>query len=278
MTSVIEKRIAQLAESLNKEALENPSPDVDKCSDLILALSKETKNMSMEILESSKIGKFLNKSIKSFKRHKRTTSEGESLGWQDVIANSTNLLAVWKEKADQEAKTKQKTKTSPKDFTTKTGLARTVAEYRTRLVAQRKEMYKDPPVLPPKTVLVESEYCKPPKRQKDTGSLTFTCNDPGVKALLKDFKPNRTPEEVLRAGSFGGTYFRPISSAVTNVSYKAKDVLKDTVSDEWIKELPMNLLTSMTYRPQVNKFGVKCGGSLGMWESSGWIVDSDPYG
>lgn len=30
-----------------------------------------------------------------------------------------------------------------------------------------------------------------------------------------DFKPNLTPKEVLQAGSFGGTYFRPIYSSVT---------------------------------------------------------------
>ena len=29
---------------------------------------------------------------------------------------------------------------------------------------------------------------------------------------------------------------------------------------------------------QLNKWGVKCGGSLGMWESSGWIAEIDPYG
>mmetsp|Transcript_22066 Transcript_22066/g.51900 ORF Transcript_22066/g.51900 Transcript_22066/m.51900 type:complete len:124 (-) Transcript_22066:95-466(-) len=40
----------------------------------------------------------------------------------------------------------------------------------------------------------------------------------------------------------------------------------------------MNWLTSSTYRNNINKYRVKCGGSLGMWESSGWIVDVDPYG
>merc|ERR1712025_882347 len=35
---------------------------------------------------------------------------------------------------------------------------------------------------------------------------------------------------------------------------------------------------SQVYRKHINKYGVKCGGSLGMWESSGWISDSDPYG
>ena len=30
-----------------------------------------------------------------------------------------------------------------------------------------------------------------------------------------EFRPNMTPKEVLQAGSFGGTYFRPIHSSVT---------------------------------------------------------------
>ena len=32
---------------------------------------------------------------------------------------------------------------------------------------------------------------------------------------VPDFYPNMTPKEVLQAGSFGGTYFRPIKSGVT---------------------------------------------------------------
>ena len=33
-----------------------------------------------------------------------------------------------------------------------------------------------------------------------------------------DFKPTMTPKEVLQAGSFGGTYFRPIYSSVTGIN------------------------------------------------------------
>jgi hypothetical protein len=38
------------------------------------------------------------------------------------------------------------------------------------------------------------------------------------------------------------------------------------------------MMCSATYDVTVNKWGSKCGGSLGMWESSGWISDVDPYG
>ena len=155
-----------------------------------------------------------------------------------------------------------------------------------------KEMYKDPPVLPLPSIQIYhimKDVTHPllPKRSKKTMELTFTLppfmlqddSHQTLLSLLKDFKPNRTPEEILRAGSFGGTYFRPIISAVTNVTYKSKDVLNDTVHPQWISNLDTKtILTSSTYRPSVNKYKVKCGGSLGMWESSGWITNTDPYG
>ncbi len=59
--------------------------------------------------------------------------------------------------------------------------------------------------------------CPPSKQNKGTGILSFIANDPEVKAMLKDFHPNWTSEDkVLPVGSFGETYFCPISSAVTN--------------------------------------------------------------
>ena len=34
-----------------------------------------------------------------------------------------------------------------------------------------------------------------------------------------DFQPNLTPKQVLQTGAFGGTYFRPIHSAITGHDY-----------------------------------------------------------
>ena len=71
-----------------------------------------------------------------------------------------------------------------------------------------------------------------PKREKN-GYLAFED--------LSEFKPNVTPAEVLQAGAFGGTYFRGITSAVTNLSYEPDEVLADTVKDEWIDGLNKNV-------------------------------------
>ncbi|XP_068755018.1 uncharacterized protein [Montipora capricornis] len=107
-----------------------------------------------------------------------------------------------------------------------------------------------------------------PKRDKH-GKLVF--------ADFPDFKPNMTPKEVLRAGSFGGTYFRPIYSSVTGKKYSA-DVYKEFPAD-WFEGLKIKAhITSSVYRNEVNTYKVKCGGSLEMWESSGWIHKQDPYG
>ncbi|XP_073716864.1 uncharacterized protein [Misgurnus anguillicaudatus] len=90
------------------------------------------------------------------------------------------------------------------------------------------------------------------------------------------FTPNMTPKEVLQAGSFGGTYFRPIYSSITKQHYK--DVWQELPKD-WLEGLNISTqVASSTYRENVNTYKVKCGGSLEMWESSGWIVPQDPYG
>ncbi len=276
--SPVEQQIQDIGVKLVKETLESPLVQVENCRHLVHELQTINGNhVNLSILENTKIGKLLTKAIRSFKRHQRTASEETRKEWSAVIQDASQLIDQWKATAEEEAKENAK-KTSAPTYSNEPGPPKSIAEYRTRLVVQKKEIYKDPPVLPPIPVTIDTKKFPLPKRDKTTGLLSFIADDPEVKKLMKDFEPNRTPEEILRAGSFGGTYFRPITSAVTNISYNAQEVLKDTVASAWIKGLSMEMLTSKTYRPQINKYRVSCGGSLGMWESSGWIVESDPYG
>lgn len=107
-----------------------------------------------------------------------------------------------------------------------------------------------------------------PTRRKD-GTLKFE-DQP-------DFRPNLTPYEILRAGSFGGTYYRSIYSSVTKTKYP-NTIWKEFPAD-WFAGMNVKLqVTRQAYRPEMNTYKVKCGGDLDMWESKGWITEQDPYG
>ena len=286
-TAATTQSYATISKSLMDDIVNATSsePTAERTNDLLLALVNMKQTITIDILESTKLGKVLVKTVKTCKRHKRTANEETKSQWDEAISTAEKLLTSYKNAADAEAKaSKQKSAKANATAASKPGLPTSASAYKTRLVSQKKELYKDPPVLPPNSISIESTLVKSlPKRNKTTGELTFAPgnngNDELSKLLKNEFHPNRTPEEVLRSGSFGGTYFRPIVSAVTNVSYKSADVLKDTVDPSWISGLnKSSMLTSSKYNVAVNKYKVKCGGSLGMWESSGWISNSDPYG
>jgi hypothetical protein len=173
---------------------------------------------------------------------------------------------------------------SSDDVSNTGGLPSSVQEYKYRLEKYNKELYKNPPVMPPSPVTVIDNWNNnlPPIPQRDpkTQRLTFympyeayeTSNmkSNSESIVVTDFHPNVTPEEVLLGGAFGGTYFRNIHSAVTNVHFIGMDVIKDTLAPEWISKFDSKSirakLTSSTYHTSINKFKAKCGGSLGMWE------------
>ena len=99
-----------------------------------------------------------------------------------------------------------------------------------------------------------------------------------VKDIHKLFKPNKTPKQVFKLGAFGGTYFRPIYSSITDKNYTPSQAMKG-LPKSWFQGLDMKTkVTSSTYEKQVNKYKVKCGSSLEAWENSGWINKQDPYG
>lgn len=90
-----------------------------------------------------------------------------------------------------------------------------------------------------------------------------------------NFRPNLSPSEVIKDGAFGGTYFRKITSFVTKETHEN---VHEEFPDDWFKGVRKNALTGQVYNAAHNKWGVECGGSLDMWESSGWIAPIDPYG
>ena len=107
-----------------------------------------------------------------------------------------------------------------------------------------------------------------PKKNKH-GEIMFTD--------YKDFKPNLTPTEIFKMGSFGGTYWRPIYSTVTNKNYRNKHL---KYPKKWWKDIPNKCLTLPydQYDKTINKYGVKVGTTLDLWESKGWISKLHPYG
>ena len=93
-----------------------------------------------------------------------------------------------------------------------------------------------------------------------------------------EFTPNIAPKDVLKAGSFGGTYYRNIHSTITGKSYKGKQVIQE-FPKSWFKGIDIEtMIISSKYNKKINKYGVKCGSSLEDWESNGWITKQDPYG
>lgn len=92
-----------------------------------------------------------------------------------------------------------------------------------------------------------------------------------------EFTPNLSPRDIFKLGSFGGTYWRPIYSSVTNKNYKNKH-LEYPLS--WWKGIPNEWLTTdwKDYDKNINKYKVKVGTTLEYWEDKNWISKNHPYG
>ena len=97
-----------------------------------------------------------------------------------------------------------------------------------------------------------------------------------------EFKPNLTPYEIFRRGSFGGTYWRPIYSSITDKNYENMHK-----KYKWSKKLSDDIMTRecRDYDKNLNKYKVKVGGykqkdncGLEDWEERGWITKNHPYG
>jgi hypothetical protein len=269
-----------VARRLHQALEKKPSPaDLNECGDLVDRLAEEADTMTTGNAADPALLKCLSSVSKSLRLRKRGCAS-----WAPLLGRVTGIVEQLQHNRTTSPSTSAhgnavgaaKSSSYSSDAASSSaksnahGLPKTVTEYHDRLKVQKKEIYKNPPALPPHSVRIETTYAAAPPKRSVHRVLSFEPgrdSDAPTKEFVHKFRPNVTPAEVLRGGAFGGTYFRPIASAVTNLQYSAKDVLKTTVLPEWMDGMDMKLqVTSSTYRNHVNKYGVKCGGSLGMWE------------
>ena len=109
----------------------------------------------------------------------------------------------------------------------------------------------------------------PSKKRLSNGDILFSD--------YPDFKPNLTPSEVIKMGSFGGTYWRPIKCCVTNK--ELKNVHKK-YPKSWWKGVPDDHMTRdfKDYDPEINKYKVRCGQTYSFWCNKNWITKYNCYG
>jgi hypothetical protein len=92
-----------------------------------------------------------------------------------------------------------------------------------------------------------------------------------------EFRPNLTPTEIFKLGSFGGTYWRPIYSSITKKNYKNEH----KKYPKWLlQDISDDLLTRNwnDYDKNINKYKVRVGTTLELWEEKRWIIKYNPYG
>ena len=87
------------------------------------------------------------------------------------------------------------------------------------------------------------------------------------------FGVNKSPVDVISEGAFGGTYFRDIYSGVNGKWYR-----NSWKEFKFLSNMDKKLHANNYYDIKVNKYGVKVGTSLRLWENKGWINSMDPYG
>ncbi|SOV03283.1 uncharacterized protein UDID_18364 [Ustilago sp. UG-2017a] len=108
-------------------------------------------------------------------------------------------------------------------------------------------------------------------------------DDRGRGALIfepefSQFRPNVTPDEMLREGAFGGTAFRDYYSRVLQRDIDVEAELAK-LPEHWLEDIDVDdMLRRSQLEPSVNKFKVKAGQSLEDWEKAGWIRPIDPRG
>ena len=87
-----------------------------------------------------------------------------------------------------------------------------------------------------------------------------------------NFGTYKATVEVIKEGTFGGTYFRDIYSGANAKWYR-----KSWKGFDELKNIDKKYYCSNYYDVDVNKCKVKCGTSLRFWKNKGWIKSINPY-
>lgn len=148
---------------------------------------------------------------------------------------------------------------------------------------ERQPYKKGPGVAPKKVkqVVLKQEVTTMPTKDIESVRAGWTAWKPTASTPTRDrdstfrfedqpsFTPNKSPEEMLREGCFGGSYFRPLHSKRLGITIV--DDYKELPSS-WYSDLEVSkFLTSPTYDAEVNKYEVSSGQSIEEWEAAGWI-------
>lgn len=102
-----EKTYASLAKSLIDGIVQTSQPSAERALDILTLLQKESNNemqpMTISILESTKIGRVLRKTVKVCKRRGQTrVSTGANDNWDKAVATAEELLSKFKEAHEAE--------------------------------------------------------------------------------------------------------------------------------------------------------------------------------
>ena len=171
-----------------------------------------------------------------------------------------------------------------------TGLGRWFAEeWRTQDgrvgYSNRSDVYRPTIRINPATPVTHEELTKAELRRarrekRTTGRVRrFRRPQTGEGEGADTFSPNLTPRQMFSLGSFGGTYWRPIYSAVTRRDYRNVHH-RSKIPPSWWKGIPESSLSRPfdEYDTGVNRYKVRVGTTLQTWEDKGWISAHDPYG
>jgi len=222
--------------------------------DVLNAIKSEELDVTEALLKITLIGKSVNNVAKSTK-NKIIKSLATSIvaSWKEQIAKSKALKEIVLSETETRKSSRPSKPVKPLGTFTSSSDDSEAHERKGVSSGPTIEVYEDRQAIPTKNA---------------SGELVFPD--------FPTFRPNLTPKEVLQLGSFGGTYFRPIKSSVTSLSYK--EVWRELPAD-WLVGLDIKkMVSSSVYDTSKNTYGVDCGGDLHMWESSGWITEVDPYG